>query len=70
MPEWLSKADLQRFVNSLPDNAVLCSTCVAVMKQYSDDEGNYYGCPTLWCPNEARIRPDEIERDELAHRCG
>lgn len=58
MGDWLTKADLQKFVDRLPDDAILCPTCLSRMYVYAGDQGNFYSCPNLQCLNQAMI-PEE-----------
>jgi len=58
MGDWLTKADLQRFMDSLPDDVILCPTCLSRMQLRAGDQSNFYSCPNLQCLNQAMI-PEE-----------
>jgi len=57
--ECLTKADLQRYVSNLPDDAVLCPTCCSRMRIYDSEQGDVYGCPNMGCHNEEQIPVDQ-----------
>lgn len=60
MADWLTKADLQNFVNTLPDDAVICPHCCSRMNLYVTDEGYAYSCPNLMCLYEENIPQETV----------
>jgi len=60
MPEWLTKGDLQDFVNTLPDDAVLCPYCYSRMDLMEGDETYTYVCRNEMCLYEEEIPVETI----------
>ena len=62
MADYLTKNDVQRWLDGLDDEVMLCPDCKTEMKLFSDAEGQYWGCCNRMCLNEDRLVAALISR--------
>jgi len=59
MPGYLTKSDVAEWLETVPDDAVICPHCKATMGLMEGDEGYSYQCRNEMCLYEEEI-PQKI----------